>query len=191
MINLPLDITSWLNGLSHSDAADTPVVGQALFESVYDDLRRVARGHMRAEHAGHTLSSTALTHEAWLEMSAQTRTRWASRAHFLAVTSLVMRRILVHHAAAKRAAKRSADLVALNTGVHQVPAEDARDAVAVHEALLVLETIDPRAARVVELRFFGGMENAEIAEALDISLATVKREWQFANAWLGRELGAA
>jgi RNA polymerase sigma factor (TIGR02999 family) len=188
MDNPSLDITAWLNGLASTDSAPSPMIGAALFERVYEDLRRVARGHMRRENAGHTLSSTALTHEAWFQMSAQTRTHWASRSHFLAVTSTVMRRILVHHAVAKRAAKRDVQLVALNTEVHQDVARDDTDVVALHEVLLVLESIDPRAARVVELRFFGGMENAEIAEALGISLATVKREWQFASAWLAREL---
>lgn len=161
-----------------------------LFQWLYNDLHRVARNHMRKEHPGHTLSATALTHEAWFHMSEQTRTQWASRSHFLAVASTVMRRILVHHALAKRADKRDVHLVPLDTDMHPIATQSDPDVVAVHEALLAFEAIDARAARVVELRFFGGMENAEIAQALDISLATVKREWRLARAWLARELGA-
>jgi len=103
-----------------------------------------------------------------------------------------MRRILVNHALAKRAEKREAQLVSLSmTDAHEVAGEDASDVVAVHEAVLAFEAVDPRAAKVVELKFFGGLENEEIAAVLDISLATVKRDWTVARAWLRRELGAA
>ena len=190
MVEKQLDITSWLNGLSQADVARPTSVESELFEWLYEDLHRVARAHMRKEHSGHTLSATALTNEAWFHMSEQTRTQWASRSHFLAVASTIMRRILVHHAVAKRADKRSAELVALDTGVHQAEMSNDPDVVNVHESLLAFEAIDPRAARVVELRFFGGMDNEEIAQALDISVATVKREWRLARAWLARDLGA-
>jgi RNA polymerase sigma factor (TIGR02999 family) len=143
---------------------------------------------MRKELPGHTLSATALTHEAWFRMNEQTRTQWTGRSHFLAVASTVMRRILVHHAVAKRAEKRDAALVSMTHAEHVPAAELARDVVAVHEALLAFAAVDPRAASVVELKYFGGMENGEIAEALSISLATVKREWNVARAWLAREL---
>ena len=189
MTDKQLDITAWLNGLSQAGALGRSSVQNELFQWLYDDLHRVAGNHMRKEHSGHTLSATALTNEAWFHMSEQNRTQWASRSHFLAVASTVMRRIWVHHAVAKRADKRHVDLVPLDTGVHQIATGDDPDVVCVHEALLAFEAIDPRAARVVELRFFGGMENTEIAEALDISVATVKREWRLARAWLARELG--
>lgn len=192
------DITAWLNALDSglgtdvsqgsTEVAHAPSVGNELFIWLYEDLRRVARNHLYKEHAGHTLSASALTHEAWFRMSSQTRTRWVSRSHFLAVASTIMRRILVTHAVAKRTEKRDANLVSL-TAAEQVSAV-APDAnvVAVHEALITFEAVDPRAAQVVELKYFGGMEYTEIAEALNISVATVKRDWNLARSWLLREL---
>jgi RNA polymerase sigma factor (TIGR02999 family) len=194
------DITAWLNELgtdtdtgknqsdSDSDNVHASSVGNELFAWLYDDLHRVARNHIYKEHVGHTLSASALTHEAWFRMSAQTRTRWANRSHFLAVASTVMRRILVKHAVAKRTEKRDAALVSLTAAEQVAAVTPDADVVAVHEALLAFETVDPRAAQVVELKYFGGMEYAEIAEALGISLATVKRDWSLARAWLLREL---
>lgn len=187
---LPADVTQWLRQLDEGAAAGA---SNELFERLYAELHRIARSHMAREHAGHTLSATALTHEAWFRMAEQTRTRWTNRAHFLAVASTMMRRILVNHAMAKRAEKREAQLVSLSmTDAHEVAAagDGASDVVAVHEAILAFEAVDLRAAKVVELRFFGGLENEEIAEVLAISLATVKRDWTVARAWLRRELGA-
>ena len=124
-------------------------------------------------------------------MADQTRTQWQNRNHFLAVASTMMRRILVNHEMARRANKRDAELVPLTlSGIEQLGAPPDRDLVAVHEALLAFEEVDRRAAKVVELRFFGGMENTEVAQALDISLATVKRDWAVARAWLHRELAS-
>lgn len=184
---LPPDVTSWLAQLD----APTPEAGQRLFELLYDEIRRVARGHLRRESAGHTLSATALAHEAWFRMAEQSRTQWKSRGHYLAVASTMMRRILVNHELARRADKRASDLVTLTaSALEQIGAAPDRDVVAVHEALLAFEAIDPRAAKVVELRFFGGLENEEVADALGLSLATVKRDWTLARAWLRRELGA-
>lgn len=177
------DVTQWLN--QPDDGARD--CNNALFELLYDDLHRLARSQMRKEDAGHTLSATGLTHEAWFRMAEQTRTRWASRAHFLAVSATMMRRILVNHAQAKHAHKRDAVLVAL-TLADQEPLGIGDDVVAVHDALLSFEARDPRAAKVVELKFFGGLENEEVAQALGISLATVKRDWALARSWLHREL---
>lgn len=185
------DITGWLTSVGEQGSPQGAEVGQELFQWLYEDLLRMARSQMRKEHAAHTLSATALTHEAWFRMNEQSRTQWANRSHFLAVASTVMRRILVHHAVAKQAQKRDADLVSLTLAEHQPSEAIGKDLVAVHDALLAFEVIDARAARVVELKFFGGMENTEIAEALDISVATVKREWNVARAWLLRELSAA
>lgn len=194
------DITAWLNELGSGTDAEKrtgtgtgpsvhpPSVGNELFAWLYEDLHRVARGHIYKETPGHTLSASALTHEAWFRMNAQTRTRWASRSHFLAVASTIMRRILVTHAVAKRAAKRDAALVSLTAAQQLAAVVPDADVVAVHEALLAFEAFDPRAAQVVELKYFGGMEYAEIAQALDISLATVKRDWNLARSWLLREL---
>jgi RNA polymerase sigma-70 factor, ECF subfamily len=168
-----------------------PGTADALFASLYDELKRNASAQMRKEHAGHTLSATALTHEAWLRLSEQTRTQWQGRSHFLGVASLMMRRILVNHALAKQAAKRDAALVPLTlTEAQQVAGGADADVLRVHEALLAFEQQDPRAAKVVELKFFGGLELEEIAELLNLSRATVKRDWALARAWLHRELAS-
>lgn len=182
------DITLWLTQL---DAGDSSAV-DGLFAALYAELKRCASAQLRKEQAGHTLSTTALTHEAWFRLGEQTRTRWQSRSHFLAMASVMMRRILVNHAVAKRAAKRDMLLVSLTLTEAQQVAGDAAggDVVRVHDALLAFEQVDARAAKVVELRFFGGLENTEIAELLGLSLATVKRDWTLARAWLHRELAA-
>ena len=197
-------ITAWLNELAPPEltpgvdsstatesntAVNTPQkVSGDLFVWLYKELHRVARNHMHRENAGHTLSATSLTNEAWFQMNAQTRTQWQSRAHFLAVASTAMRRILVKHALAKRTDKRHGVRVSM-TAADGVPlALPSSDVVAIHDALEAFEKIDLRAAQVVELKFFGGMENVEIAEALGISVATVKRDWGLARAWLLREL---
>jgi RNA polymerase sigma factor (TIGR02999 family) len=181
----PSEVTQWLSQLGAAD----PAVGTRLFELLYDDLRRMARGHLRKENPGHTLSATGLAHEAWFRMAEQTRTQWKNRSHFLAVASTMMRRILVNHELARRAQKRDAELVPVTlSGMEQLSNAPDRDIVAVHDALLAFETVDARAAKVVELRFFGGLENEEIAEAMGLSLATVKRDWTLARAWLQRAL---
>jgi len=141
----------------------------------------------------HTLSATALTHEAWFRSTAQTRTQWENRSHLLGMAAIMMRRILVNHAIAKQALKRDdAPLVSLSlTEAQQVAGGDGgAEVVRVHDALLAFEQVDPRAAKVVELKFFGGLENEEIAELLGLSLATVKRHWPLAWAWLRRQLKA-
>jgi RNA polymerase sigma factor (TIGR02999 family) len=179
------DVTLWL----HQLGADSPQASSRLFEMLYDELRRLARSHLRRENPGHTLSATGLAHEAWFRMAEQSRTHWRNRGHFLAVASTMMRRILVNHEMARRADKRDVELVAVTmSGLAQIGAAPDRDLVAVHEALLAFEQVDARAAKVVELRFFGGLENEEAAEALGVSLATVKRDWAVARAWLQREL---
>ena len=181
----PGQVTQWLTALDVIE----PQTANRLFALLYSDLRRLARGHMRRENPAHTLSATALTHEAWFRLAEQTRTQWKNRNHFMAVASTMMRRILVNHALARRAAKRDVDLVMVTlSGMELLGAAPDRDLVAVHDALLAFEPIDARAAKVVELRFFGGLENEEIADALGVSLATVKRDWTLARAWLHREL---
>ncbi|MDM4768441.1 ECF-type sigma factor [Pelomonas sp. SE-A7] len=180
------EITQWLN----AQQAGSAEVGNQLFSLLYDELRRLARSQMRREEAGHTLSATALSHEAWFRLAEQTRTQWRNRGHFMAVAAVMMRRILVNHELARRADKRAAELVPLTlSSLDRLALPPDRDLVAVHEALLAFEQVDARAAKVVELRFFGGLENEEIAEALGISPATVKRDWTLARAWLHRELG--
>ena len=184
----PQTVTRWLGEL---DAGDRRAV-DALFALLYDELKRSAARHLRHEAPGHTLSTTGLAHEAWLRLAEQTRTRWASRSHFLGTASIMMRRILVNHALARRAAKRDARLVPLTLTEAQQVAGDgaAADVLRVHEALLALEAVDARAAKVVELKFFGGLEIDEIAPLVGTSAATVKRDWTMARAWLHRELAA-
>lgn len=179
------NVTHWLQQM----ADDVPGAAHGVYEVLYKELHRLARSHMRREAIEHTLGATALLHEAWLRLNEQNRTQWQNRGHFMAVASTMMRRILVDHAVAKRAAKRHAALEPLSTTLldQQGQAPD-RDVVAVHEALLAFEAVDERAAKVVELRFFGGLELEEIANALDVSVATVKRDWTLARAWLRREL---
>ena len=189
----PSEITLWLSQLSDANpqqsSEQSSEQSSQLFALLYDELRRMARNHLRRENPGHTLSATGLAHEAWFRMAGQTRTQWRNRNHFLAVSSTMMRRILVNHELARRADKRDVQLVPVTlSGLEPIGAAADRDLVAVHEALLAFEEVDARAAKVVELRFFGGLENEEVALALDVSLATVKRDWAVARAWLHREL---
>ena len=180
------DVTHWLAQLgTHVPEASTQV-----YQMLYSQLHQMALGHMRREVPEHTLSATGLVHEAWLRMAQQNRTEWQNRHHFMAVASTMMRRILVDHALARRAAKRDVSLVPLTTTL--LEKEDAAlddDVVAVHEALTAFATVDERAAKVVELRFFGGLTIKETAYVLETSETTVRREWTFAKAWFQRELG--
>jgi RNA polymerase sigma factor (TIGR02999 family) len=163
----------------------------AVYPAVYDELRRVAHRHLRGEGPGHTLGTTALVHEAYLELARLEHVRWAGRAYVFAAASQAMRRILVDHAVARRAQKRGGGAVA-------APLDDALamaaargdELLALDEALDRLAAANARCARVVECRFFGGMSVEETAEALGTSPATVKRDWTAARAWLNRELGA-
>jgi RNA polymerase sigma-70 factor (ECF subfamily) len=165
-----------------------------MFPLVYDELRRIAARAMRGERPDHTLCATALVNEAWLEISKLTRIQWQNRSHFLAIAAQAMRRVLIDYAVARRRLKRGggqtiqpldADAVAI-----AVVAEQADDVIALDEALERLTAMNERHARIVECRFFGGMSVEETAEALDISPATVKRDWALARAWLNRELQA-
>ena len=161
-----------------------------VFPIVYEELRRVAHRHLRGERTGHTLDTTALVHEAYLELARVRQPLWPGRAYVLAAASRAMRRILVAYAVARRAQKRGG-------GVAVEPLDDAMamamtrgdELLALDEALLRLATTNERYARVVECRFFGGLSVEETAEALGTSSATVKRDWTVARAWLNRELG--
>ncbi len=168
-----------------SDALDhlTPVL--------YDDLRRMARDALRRESPGHTLSATALVHEAYMRLVDQRRVQWQNSAHFFGVAAHLMRRILVDHARARTAAKRggSAPKLAITEDVAGVDgvAEDVLD---LDAALVRLAELDPRKVRVVEMKFFAGMTNREVAEALSISEPTVERDWKLARAWLVDAMGS-
>ena len=164
---------------------------EELFPLVYNELRRMAARKLRSERDGHTLSTTALVHEAWLELSKLTRIEWQSRAHFLAVAAQAMRRILIDYAVARRRQKRGGGLVIESldqSDAMAVAQERGDELVALDEALDRLMEMNARQAKIVECRFYGGMSIEETAEALDVSPATVKREWTMARAWLNLEL---
>jgi len=160
---------------------------------VYEELRRIARRQLRNEAVGHTLNTTALVHEAYLRLIDQRRVQWKNRAQFFGVAAQLMRRILVDHARGRDAAKRGGGVATITLEDADAAAEqsanDAVDILALHDAIEKLAVLDPDQARVVELRYFGGMSIEETAEVMCISPATVKREWAIARAWLKRELG--
>ena len=158
--------------------------------AIYAELHRMARVAMRREEQHHTLQPTALIHEAWLRMIDQRSVDWKNRAHFFAVAAQAMRRILVDHARARLADKRGAGARPVSLSGIEAPDHDDVGVLELHEALEALQALDPRQARIVELRYFAGLGIEETAEAIDVSPATVKREWAVARAWLRRELAS-
>ena len=162
-----------------------------MFVVVYNELRQLAARKLRGERNDHTLSTTALVHEAWLELNNLNRIQWQNRGHFLAVAAQAMRRILIDYAVARGRQKRGGGqvVVSLDEGDALAIAHDRADElVELEEALERLQAINERQAKVVECRFFGGMSVEETADALNVSPATVKREWAIARAWLNREM---
>ena len=155
---------------------------------VYDELRRLARGYLRRERAGHSLQTTALVNEAYMRLVDYKRMQWQNRAHFFAVSAQLMRRILVEHAR-RHNLKRGRDVphVSLEAAA-EVGGRRAEDLVALDDAMAALERLDRRKAQVVEMRFFGGLSVEETAEVLKVSTITVMRDWNTAKAWLYREL---
>ena len=162
----------------------------ALVPLVYKELRDIARYHLQRERPGHTLQSAALVHEAYLRLLDQRPFETENRAHFLAVASRLMRQILVDYARSHGAAKRGADLRVELDAALVMPQMKGADVIALDDALSDLAKLDEQQSRIVELRFFGGLAIEEIAEALDISASTVKREWNVAKAWLTRQMKA-
>ena len=156
---------------------------------VYDELRRLAGRYLRQERHGHTLQSTALVHEAYLKLVGQNNVRWQNRAHFFGIAAQMIRRILVDYARARGADKRGsgAEKLSLDEAI-ALPGGPDLDLVALDDALEGLASIDPRQSRLVELRFFAGLTLEETAEVLQMSLATAKRDWVSAKAWLSREI---
>jgi len=179
------EVTDLLQSWSRGDAAAL----DRLVPLIFDDLRRMARRHLRGERDSHTLQPTALVHEVYLKLADQRSADWQNREQFFAVASLIMRRVLQDYAKRRQTARRGKD-------VAKVPLEEAFavgegqdvDILALHDALDVLETLDPRQHRIVELKFLYGFEHEEIAELLGISVTTSKREWKKAKLWLLREL---
>ncbi len=156
---------------------------------VYQELRRIAGAYLRSQRPGHTLQPTALLNEAWIHLAGAGPQNWKDRTHFLATAAAIMRNILVDHARARQAEKRGGGISAIPLQfAGDRAAEKPADLIALDDALKDLAARDPRKARVLELRYFGGLSVEEIAETLSISVATVGREVRFATAWLRREM---
>lgn len=174
-------LAAW--GRGDEDARD------ALIPAVYDELRRLARHHLRNERPDHTLQSAALVNEAYLRLTRQKAPQWQNRAHFFGVAAQLMRHILVDHARNRRAAKRGGGIPRLALDQEVAASEKAGiDLVALDDALGRLAALDQQQARVIEMRFFGGLSIEETSVVLNVSPATVKRDWVTARAWLRREL---
>jgi RNA polymerase sigma factor (TIGR02999 family) len=183
-------VTADITQLLQAHGGGRPDALERLVPLVYDDLRRVARGQLRRLRPGDSLNTTGLVHEAYFRLVDQSRASYRDRGHFFAVCAVAMRQILVDYARRRGRRKRGGDQIV-------VPLDDAADPIAreaeqlldVDTALQKLAAIDPRLARVVECRFFAGLNESETAEALDISVRTAQREWFKARAWLRAELG--
>jgi RNA polymerase sigma-70 factor, ECF subfamily len=181
----PHRVTQLLAEWSHGDNAALT----ELTPLVYEELRRIAHRHMGGQRPDHTLQTTALVNEAYLRLADQTKPNWQSRAHFFAVAARAMRQIVVDYAKSQRAQKRGGGAlkIELDEGAIVSP-EQSQAIVDLHEALERLGTLDSRKARVVELKYFGGLNHDEIAEVMKVSTVTVRRDWVFAKAWLYNEL---
>ncbi|HEX8283652.1 MAG TPA: sigma-70 family RNA polymerase sigma factor [Pyrinomonadaceae bacterium] len=182
---LQSEVTGILRDWSGGDAR----APERLMPFVYDELRRLARAFLARERDAHTLQPTALVHEAYMRLVDQTQVRWQNRAHFFGVAARMMRRILVDHARARATEKRGGAAVLLSLEDVQLPAgQRAAGLLALDEALERLAAMDERKCRVVEMRFFGGLTDEEIAEVLGVTTRTVLRDWKKARLWLYREL---
>jgi RNA polymerase sigma factor (TIGR02999 family) len=160
-----------------------------LLPVVYDELRRLAASYLRRERPGHTLQPTALVHDAYIRLCQNSQLSWQNRAHFFGIAARSMRQILIEKARAHRAVKRGGDQVRVTfSGDLHAPVPESLDLEAINDALTRLEALDPNLARVVEIRFFGGLSIDDAAEALSVSPATIKRRWTLAKDWLAREL---
>jgi RNA polymerase sigma factor (TIGR02999 family) len=182
-----------VTGLLRSWRAGEVAPSERLFALVYPELKRLAHRQLARERHGHTLQTTALVHEAYLRLVDQTRVDWRDRGHFFAVAATLMRRVLVDYARARLAAKRAHERLTLTTGAGAAAGNQgaAFEVLDLDWALDRLAAAYARQARVVELRVFGGLELAEIGDALGVAERTVKRDWAFACAWLARELSTA
>lgn len=179
------DVTALLRG---AEAGGRETLDR-LLPLVYEELRRVARVHLATERAGHTLNTTALVHEAYLKLVDQTRVGWADRAHFFAVASIAMRRILVDHARKRSAKKRGGDRQRVPLDATELSVEDRAHAlIELDQALTRLAEVDERLCRVVECRFFGGLTEEETAQALGVTARTVRSDWATAKGLLYLEL---
>jgi RNA polymerase sigma-70 factor, ECF subfamily len=184
----PDRVTQLLQQWSHGD--DSALA--ELTPLVYEELRRLAHHYMEGERPDHTLQTTALVNEAYLRLADQTASNWQSRAHFFAVAARAMRQILVSYARSNRAQKRGGGVARIELDESAILSpEQSKEIVDLHEALERLGTLDSRKARVVELKYFGGLNYDEIAEVMKVSAVTVRRDWVFSKAWLYDELHSA
>ncbi len=179
------DVTQLLKASVQGNASATA----RLLELTYNSLRGEAARLFADERQNHTLQPTALVHESFLRLIGQQDVEWQSRGHFVGVAATMMRRILTDHARSRKSLKRGGGWKKLaEMDERQLSLSSDDDILSIHEALEKLEQVDPRQAKIVELRFFGGLTNTEVAEALGVSLRTVEADWTFAKAWLRREL---
>ncbi|MGO9262864.1 MAG: sigma-70 family RNA polymerase sigma factor [Bryobacteraceae bacterium] len=179
------DLTLMLNRMKDGDQQ----AGEEVVARVYDELHRIASREMRRERPGNTLQTTALIHEAYLRMAGARSLEIQNRSHFLAVASQQMRRVLVDHARAAGSQKRGGGAARLDLDSVRVGAADPdAQLVRLDDALNDLERLDPRPAKVVELKYFGGYSDREVAESLNLSLAMVRRDWEFARSWLFEQM---
>ena len=179
------DITQLLRDWGRGEASAM----DRLMPVVYNELRRIARNFMRRQNPGHTLQTTALVNEAYLNLVGSSRVNWQSRTHFFAIAAQLMRRVMVDSARRKKSRKRGGEFQRVTLDViAEIPAENNTDLVALDEALTRLAALDPRHARIVELRYFGGLTEEQIAASLGVSERTVRRDWVLARSWLFREL---
>jgi len=163
--------------------------GNRLFAAAYQELRRLASWHLRQERGDHTMQATALVNELYLKFFGGSSVEWQDRAHFFAVAAQQIRRLLIDHARAGLAEKRGGGRMRLSlTEVNGLAAPAEEDLLELDDALRRLEALDPRAANIVELRYFGGLTESEAAAVAGVSVATLKRDWHFARAWLIRQL---
>ena len=179
------DVTQLLDAAGQGDSA----ARNALLALVYDELRALSRQHLQFERPDHTLQATALAHEAYIRLARPQEKGWANRGHFFAACATAIRRILVEHARARNTQKRGGERRQLPLTASSLVAEDPQfDIIALDDALARLSQLDPQRAKVVELRFFGGMTVHETAAHMELSVPTVVRYWRLAKAWLYREL---
>lgn len=181
--------TARITELLEAHAAGHNQALDKLMPLVYDEMQRMAHHRLLGERSGHTLSTSALVHEAYLKLVDFNRINWQNRRHFYGIASQIMRNILVDYAVKRQAQKRGGNQQRVTLGEADAMTEmNIHDLLSVHDALKRLEQIDERQVRVVECRFFGGLTIEETAKALDISTPTVSRDWKMARAWLNREL---
>jgi RNA polymerase sigma factor (TIGR02999 family) len=178
-------VTQWLTEWRRGDQE----AGNHLFAATYQELRRLAGWHLQKESQDHTIQATALVNELYLKLFGGAPVDWQDRTHFFAVAAQQIRRLLIDYARARDADKRGGSRTRLSlTDVDGVAAPSDEDLLDLDHALKRLEALDPRAARAVELRYFGGLTEKEAAEVIGVSMATLKRDWEFARAWLIRQL---